>query len=58
MKSKIVALSNNQDFKRLLNEKKIDMKFNYSYLVIAKPTMLDNEYTNIKETLFKEFKKI
>ena len=34
------------------------MKFNYSYLVIAKPTMLDNEYTNIKETLFKEFKKI
>ena len=32
------------------------MKFNYSYLVIAKPTMLDNEYTNIK-ALFKEFKK-
>ena len=46
--------------KNIINyiEKKIDMKFNYSYLVIAKPTMLDNEYTNIKETLFKEFKKI
>ena len=38
--------------------KKMTIKFNYSYLVIAKPTMLDNEYTNIKETLFKEFKKI
>ena len=38
--------------------KKISIKFNYSYLVIAKPTMLNNEYTNIKETLFQSFKKI
>ena len=38
--------------------KKVILKFNYSYLVIAKPTMLNNEYTNIKETLFQEFKKI
>ena len=38
--------------------KKISIKFNYSYLVIAKPTMLNNDYTNIKETLFQEFKKI
>ncbi len=38
--------------------KKISIKLNYSYLVIAKPTMLNNEYTNIKETLFQEFKKI
>ena len=38
--------------------KKIPLKFNYSYLVIAKPTMLNNEYTNIKETLFQSFKKI
>ena len=112
MKSKIVALSNNEDFKKLLkgkktsnkystiyfkelsnkdnkklnisfvvkkkignavkrnkikrrlrnimNEltKKILLNFNYSYLVIAKISMLNNDYTNIKETLFKEFKKI
>ena len=38
--------------------KKISLKFNYSYLVIAKPTMLNNEYTIIKETLFKELKRI
>ena len=38
--------------------KKISIKLNYSYLVIAKPTMLNNEYTNIKETLFQSFKKI
>ena len=38
--------------------KKISMKLNYSYLVIAKPTMLNNEYTNIKETLFQSFKRI
>ena len=38
--------------------KKISIKFNYSYLVIAKPTMLNNEYANIKETLFQSLKKI
>ena len=38
--------------------KKISIKFEYSYLVIAKPTMLNNEYTNIKEILFQELKKI
>ena len=112
MKSKIVALSKNQDFKDLINKKKItnkyvtiffgklknknfkklnisfvtkkkignavkrnkikrrlkniinlavkkiSVKFEYSYLVIAKPTMLNNDYTNIKETLFQDFKKI
>ena len=112
MKSKIVALSRNQDFKDLINGKKItnkyvtiffgklknknfkklnisfvtkkktgnavkrnkikrrlkniinlavkkiSVKFEYSYLVIAKPTMLNNDYTNIKETLFQDFKKI
>ena len=112
MKSKIVALSRNQDFKDLINGKKItnkyvtiffgklknknfkklnisfvtkkkignavkrnkikrrlkniinlavkkiSLKFEYSYLVIAKPTMLNNDYTNIKETLFQDFKKI
>ena len=46
--------------RNIINEavKKIAIKFNYSYLVIAKPTMLNNEYTNIKETLFQSFKKI
>ena len=112
MKSRIVALSRNQDFKDLINGKKItnkyvtiffgklknknlkklnisfvtkkkignavkrnkikrrlkniinlavkkiSVKFEYSYLVIAKPTMLNNEYTNIKQTLFQDFKKI
>ena len=112
MKSKIVALSKNQDFKNLLKERKISNKyltiffgklpnknnkklnisfvtkkklgnavnrnkikrrlrniineavkeislnFNYSYLVIAKITMLNNEYTIIKQTLFADFKKV
>ena len=112
MKSKILALSKNEEFKRLLNQKKISNKyvniffgklvnknnqrlnisfvtkkkignavkrnkikrrlrniineavkkitinFNYSFLVIAKSSMLNNEYRIIKETLFKEFEKI
>ena len=112
MRSKILALSKNEDFKSLLNKKRISNKyvtiffgnltnknsqrlnisfvvkkkignavkrnkikrrlrniineaikkmplnFKFSYLVIAKSTMLNNEYTNIKETLFQELKKI
>jgi len=112
MKSKIVALSKNEDFKKLLKERKISNKyitiffgqlsnknnkklnisfvtkkklgnavkrnkikrrlksimndavkkialnFDYSYLVIAKLTMLNNEYTKIKETLFVDLKRI
>ena len=112
MKSKIIALSKNQDFKNLLKErkisnkystiyfgklsdknnkklnisfvvkkkignavnrnkikrrlrniinevvKKISLNFNYSYLVIAKATMLNNKYTIIKETLLTDFKRI
>ena len=113
MKSKIVALSKNEDFKKLLKKKKISNKyitlffgpledkndkklnisfvakkklirgavkrnkvkrrlrniindavknisinFNYSYLVIAKITMLNKEYAIIKDTLFQEIKKI
>jgi ribonuclease P protein component len=38
--------------------KKISLKFDYSYLVIAKPTMLNNEYAIIKETLFRDLEKI
>ena len=112
MKSKILALSKNEEFKSLLNQKKISnkyvtiffgkldnknnqklnmsfvtkkkignainrnkikrrlrnivdesvkkvlIKFNYSYLVIAKSTMLNNEYKKIKETLFQDLEKI
>ena len=109
MKSKILALSKNEEFKTLLKNKKISNKYvtiffgvlnnkdkkklnisfvtkkkignavkrnkikrrlrnimndackeisinlRYSYLVIAKPTMLNNEFKKIKETLFLEF---
>ena len=46
--------------RNILNEavKKISLKFTYSYLVIAKSTMLNNEYKNIKETLFQDLEKI
>jgi len=46
--------------KNIVNDavKNIDLKFNYSYLVIAKPTMLNNEYTIIKETLFRDLEKV
>ena len=46
--------------RNILNEaiKKISIKFEYSYLVISKPTMLNREFKNIKETLFQEFKRI
>ena len=113
MKSKIVALSKNDDFKNLLKKKKISNRYftlffgplenkdnkklnisfvakkklirsavkrnkikrrlrnivnealkdisinlNYSYLLIAKITMLNNEYAIIKDTLFQDIKKI
>ena len=38
--------------------KKISLKYNYSYLVIAKSTMLNSEFKKIKETLFLEFERI
>jgi len=46
--------------KNIMNDaiKKISIKLSYSYLVIAKPTMLNSEFKNIKETLFQEFEKI
>ena len=112
MKSKLIALSKNEEFKKLLKKKKVSNKYitiffgrlenknnsklnisfvtkkkignavkrnkikrrlrnimndaskeisinlNYSYLVIAKPTMLNNEFKKIKETLFQEFSRI
>ena len=38
--------------------KKISINLNYSFLVIAKSSMLNNEYKNIKETLFQDLEKI
>ena len=57
------AVKRNKIKRRLRNimndaTKKISIKFDYSYLVIAKPTMLNNEYAIIKETLFKDLEKI
>tara|TARA_Y100000768_G_C23670212_1_gene537407 strand:+ start:58 stop:399 length:342 start_codon:yes stop_codon:yes gene_type:complete len=57
------AIKRNKIKRRLRNivndaVKNIDLKFNYSYLVIAKPTMLNKEYTIIKETLFRELERI
>ena len=46
--------------RNIINEavKNISMNFSYSYLVIAKITMLNNEYAIIKDTLFQDIKKI
>ena len=46
--------------RNILNEavKKISINFNYSFLVIAKSSMLNNEYKLMKETLFQDFEKI
>ena len=46
--------------KNLMNEavKKININFNYSYLLIAKKTVLEDEYENIKKNLFFNLKKI
>jgi ribonuclease P protein component len=38
--------------------KEISLNLNYSYLVIAKITVLNNKYTIIKQTLFADFKKV
>ena len=57
------AVKRNKIKRRLRNiindaVKKITLKFNYSYLVIAKPTMLNKEYTIMKETLFSDLERI
>ena len=57
------AIKRNKIKRRLRNIvndaiKKITLKFDYSYLVIAKPTMLNNEYTIIKETLFRDLERL
>ena len=58
-----IAVSRNKIKRRLRNImndaiKKISIKLNYSYLVIAKPTMLNSDFNDIKETLFHEIDKI
>ena len=57
------AVKRNKIKRRLRNimndaTKKISIKLQYSYLVIAKPTMLNNEFNNIKQILFQEFERI
>jgi len=57
------AVNRNKVKRRLRNimndaYKKISINLDYSYLVIAKSTMLNNEFKKIKETLFLEFEKI
>ena len=64
VKKKIGNAVNRNKIKRRLRNiiddaiKKISINFNFSFLVIAKSTMLNNEFKNIKETIFQDLKKI
>ena len=58
-----IAVKRNKIKRRLrniINEaiKNITINYSYSFLVIAKPSMLNNEYKNIKETLFQDLERI
>ena len=46
--------------KNIMNDtvKKIPINCNFSFLVIVKSTMLNNEFKNIKDTIIQDFKKI
>jgi len=46
--------------KNIMNDaaKKIDLNLKYCYLLIAKISVLDEPYENIKQTLFSDFEKI
>ena len=57
------AVSRNKIKRRLKNIvnqliKKLNLNFDYCYLVIAKKTVLSDPYEKIKQTLFSEFGKI
>ena len=57
------AVKRNKIKRRLRNimndlEKKVPINFKFSYLVIAKATMLSNDYAYIKKTLIQEFSNI
>ncbi len=64
MKKKIGnAVKRNKIKRRLKNImieaiKKISLNLNYSYLIIAKKTVLNDNYMDIKKNLFSNFKKI
>ena len=57
------AVSRNKIKRRLRNimndaTKKININLNYCYLLIARTSILNDPYANIKQTLFAEFEKI
>jgi len=57
------AVSRNKIKRRLRNImndaiKKININLNYCYLLIARTSILNDPYANIKQTLFAEFEKI
>ena len=57
------AVNRNKIKRRLKNImnlaiKELSINFDYSYLVIAKNSILKDEYSSIKKTLFSDFKKI
>ena len=57
------AVKRNKIKRRLRNimndaSKKIDLNLKYCYLLIAKISILNEPYENIKETLFSDFRKI
>jgi len=57
------AVKRNKIKRRLRNimndaVKKIDLKFKYCYLLIAKISVLNDPYENIKQTLLADFEKI
>ena len=57
------AVSRNKIKRRLRNimndvAKKIDLNLKYCYLLIAKISVLNEPYENIKQTLFTDFEKI
>ena len=64
MKKKIGnAVKRNKIKRRLRNimndaAKKIDLNLKFCYLLIAKISVLDEPYENIKQTLFSDFEKI
>ena len=46
--------------KNIMNDavKRTSINYNFSFLVIAKSTMLNNEFKNIKDAIFQDLKKI
>ena len=63
-KKKIGNAVNRNKIKRRLRNimndaiKKININLNYCYLLIARTSILNDQYENIKQTLFAEFEKI